>query len=283
MWGNTAPNGSQIFEAGGSGLVTFCDIQAGWAGSGNINADPQFIRVPSRGADARWGTADDDYGDLRLQATSPCIDAGSNAYVPTGVTTDLAGQARFADVPGVRDPGVITDMGAYEAATSLAVTDRDFLTDATSPTVKLAFNANLATSTLNGGDLQLLNQTTGDLFDTSTLATTTYDLATFSASWLLPINLPDANRDRFVDTQDFNLLAANFGGSAKVFSQGNFDYDVSGNVNSIDFDIFIAQYGKSLPAPAVFSRTSSATAPPLFAGMHLTSNEYESESSFDFL
>jgi uncharacterized delta-60 repeat protein len=60
----------------------------------------------------------------------------------------------------------------------------------------------------------------------------------------------DANQDRFVDTNDFNILAANFGGSNKVFSQGNFNYDASGLVDSQDFDLFIAQYGKRLAAPA---------------------------------
>jgi len=67
--------------------------------------------------------------------------------------------------------------------------------------------------------------------------------------------------DRKVDTQDFNLFAANFGGSSKVFSQGNFDYDVSGNVNSIDFNIFVDQYGKSLPSPAPLSISSSRSIP----------------------
>jgi murein DD-endopeptidase MepM/ murein hydrolase activator NlpD len=59
----------------------------------------------------------------------------------------------------------------------------------------------------------------------------------------------DANRDRKVDTQDFNILAANFGGSNKVFSQGNFNYDALGTVDSADFNLFIAQYGKQLAAP----------------------------------
>jgi GH18 family chitinase len=76
----------------------------------------------------------------------------------------------------------------------------------------------------------------------------------------------DANRDRKVDTSDFNLLAANFGGASRVFSQGNFDYDAAGVVNSTDFNLLVAQYGKKLPAPAMPLGTSSAasTAGPLF-------------------
>jgi len=115
LWGNTG----SLFSTGTSDpVVTYCDVQFGYPGSGNINADPRFIRDPSPGGDGTWRTADDDYGDLRLQANSPCIDAGRNAALPSGITTDLAGNPRFADVPTVPDTGSgtppIVDMGAYE-------------------------------------------------------------------------------------------------------------------------------------------------------------------------
>jgi hypothetical protein len=60
-----------------------------------------------------------DDGDLRLLPASPCIDAGNNSAVPSGITTDLTGNPRFAYVPGVADSGSgtapIVDMGAYES------------------------------------------------------------------------------------------------------------------------------------------------------------------------
>jgi hypothetical protein len=56
-----------------------------------------------------------------LQATSPCIDAGSNAAVPAIITTDLNGKSRALDVPGVHDPGAIVDMGAYERGSDATV------------------------------------------------------------------------------------------------------------------------------------------------------------------
>jgi hypothetical protein len=88
-------------------------------GGGNIDADPLFVRDPDPG-DGDWTTPDDnDYGDLRLQPGSPAIDAGDNAAVPAGITTDLAGLPRFVDIPTVPDTGSgtppIVDMGAYEA------------------------------------------------------------------------------------------------------------------------------------------------------------------------
>ncbi|MGA2498442.1 MAG: right-handed parallel beta-helix repeat-containing protein, partial [Tepidisphaeraceae bacterium] len=124
VWGNT-PSSSQIY---GSATVTYGDPQQSggvYVGAGNINSDPLFVRNPSPGPDGKWGTADDDYGDLRLCLSSPAIDAGKNAAVPAGVTTDLAGNTRFADVPAKADTGVgtapIVDMGAYEAIWSTVV------------------------------------------------------------------------------------------------------------------------------------------------------------------
>ena len=67
----------------------------------NIGDDPAF--VDADGADNFPGTLED---DLRLLAGSPCIDAGDNAAVPAGVTTDLSGGARIAN-------GIV-DRGAYE-------------------------------------------------------------------------------------------------------------------------------------------------------------------------
>ena len=84
--------------------------------SGNISSDPLFVRNPSKGSDGVWGTYDDDYGDLRLRANSPCIDTGSNlAAGLTSVTTDIAGNARIFDFPANAINEATVDMGAYEA------------------------------------------------------------------------------------------------------------------------------------------------------------------------
>ncbi|MFI5378808.1 MAG: SdrD B-like domain-containing protein [Tepidisphaerales bacterium] len=118
LWGDT---GGEIYDSDGFSqpIVSYSDVQGGWSGTGNIGANPQFLRNPSPGPDGVWGTGDDDYGDLRPGPVSPVVDAGDNLAVPAGVTTDINGNARFVDSPIVADTGngvaPIVDMGAYEA------------------------------------------------------------------------------------------------------------------------------------------------------------------------
>ncbi|MGC3946360.1 MAG: DUF6443 domain-containing protein [Chryseolinea sp.] len=54
-----------------------------------------------------------DFGDLRLQASSPAIDKGNHAALPSYVSTDLAGLPRYADYPTLSGTNSL-DFGAYE-------------------------------------------------------------------------------------------------------------------------------------------------------------------------
>lgn len=69
FWGNTATVAGNEFHHVEGNSVTYCDIQGGWEGEGNINTDPLF--------------RDPENGDYRLMSTacgdpydSPCIDMG---------------------------------------------------------------------------------------------------------------------------------------------------------------------------------------------------------------
>jgi len=85
--------GSEIWKGDDSTIaITYSDVQGGWPGTGNINADPLF--------------ADPCDGNYHLRPYSPCINKGDNSAVPPSITTDLDGNERimFRTV----------DMGAYE-------------------------------------------------------------------------------------------------------------------------------------------------------------------------
>jgi len=114
VWDNAAPIGPQAhseYDPPESIVMTYCDVQGGWSGAGNIDRDPVLLNP--WGADGIRGTADD---DLRLMPGSPCIDAGTNSV--SAETTDLGGGPRFLDDPNTQDTGSgsapIIDMGADE-------------------------------------------------------------------------------------------------------------------------------------------------------------------------
>ncbi|HUW83071.1 MAG TPA: right-handed parallel beta-helix repeat-containing protein [Phycisphaerae bacterium] len=104
LWNDT-PNEIYNDDPNSVPTVTFSDVQGGtaqpWFGSGCLDDDPLF--ADADGSDDTFGTDDD---NLRLADGSPCIDAGDNAAVPPGLTTDLDGNPRISH-------GTV-DMGAYE-------------------------------------------------------------------------------------------------------------------------------------------------------------------------
>jgi hypothetical protein len=84
LWKN-APN-----QMDGISQVNFCNVMGGWAGTGNIDADPHF--------------ADPAKNDYHLAWNSPCRDTGANHSVPKFY--DFEGDPRIA--------GGTIDMGADE-------------------------------------------------------------------------------------------------------------------------------------------------------------------------
>jgi predicted outer membrane repeat protein len=111
VWGNIP--GEQI--GGPVASVQYSDVQGGYPGAGNIDADPLFVDAPG--------------GDLHLSSGSPSIDAADNTAVPKGIDTDLDGNPRFVDDPATKDTGngdpPIVDMGAYEFQPSACPADFD--------------------------------------------------------------------------------------------------------------------------------------------------------------
>ncbi len=109
LWGDSALNGSEIYNDIATANISYSDIQGcggsgGWSsacgtdGGNNIDVDPLFVDAAG--------------GNLQLRIGSPATDTGNNSAVPPGVTTDLGGNPRIADGDG--DSSAVVDMGAYE-------------------------------------------------------------------------------------------------------------------------------------------------------------------------
>jgi hypothetical protein len=143
FWNDSASRlGNEIYNYSSTPLIAYCDIAGSLNGGewdtslgtdvgGNMDTDPLFVRMPDDCGDG-WGDdpdtpedegANDDYGDLRLQTGSPCIDAANGDVAPDN---DILGNPRHDD-PGMDNIGAgypnYVDMGAYEFQGTTGMSD----------------------------------------------------------------------------------------------------------------------------------------------------------------
>ena len=177
--------------------------------------------------------------------------------------------------------GRLNARGALDRLLNLppSVTDAAYRFDERPSALAVAFSENVSAS-LGVNDLTLVNLTTSTTIPSENIALSygagdvarfTFPgypsgvlpdgdyLATLSAAGItdaagnpLPADVVvdffvlagDATRDRRVNLNDFNVLAASFGQSDRTFSQGDFTYD--GMVNLDDFNILASRFGATL-------------------------------------
>jgi hypothetical protein len=89
IWGNLPV---QNYVSGGTVSITYCDIQGGWSGTGNININPQFIN-----------------NTYYLNSTSSCVDAGDTNVIYNDPEDPL--NPGFALLPALGT--VRNDMGVF--------------------------------------------------------------------------------------------------------------------------------------------------------------------------
>jgi predicted outer membrane repeat protein len=286
------------------------DIEGGPNGfnsSAYIDVDPLFVRAPWAGFDGKWGTADDDYGNLQLQPYSPCIDMiDPNGFPPvTSESKDLAGNPRVVDFPGPPSIGAYVDLGAYETPAAIVPRCIRFIVDAPQPTLRITFNTDInpATAVIP----MVTNLATGQevLAQHWYEVTFSYDPQTYSLDVIIPagvlpdgnyravypaggvqsvtgqpsvVSLPydffvlsaDANRDRKVDAADLGILSANWQCSGRTFCQGDFNYD--GMVDINDLSILVGKWQQTLAPPPLVQPISLALRAPSRTASRLVSS-----------
>ena len=99
LWGNGL---EEIVADSAAPTVTFCDVEAGWPGVGNIASDPLFVSGPLHDYYLSQTVAGQ-------AADSPCVDAGSDVVVNLGF------EALTTRLDGSRDVGIV-DMGYHSPA-----------------------------------------------------------------------------------------------------------------------------------------------------------------------
>jgi len=133
--------------------VQYSDVEGGYIGTGNINAEPRFV--------------DSAGGDYHLLWDSPCIDTGDPGYIPQPSDKDIDKEPRV-----MRDNRV--DMGSDEVGTKQADFDRNGIIDSRDLSVLL--NSWLA---VQGDDNW---HVLCDLFNNQQIDA--MDYARFAADWL---------------------------------------------------------------------------------------------------
>ena len=112
LWGDTP---DEISVAGGAPGVTCSNVEGGWPGKGNIDADPCFVdlgyyREPVRADDRFWAD-----GDYHLRSQGGRWDRNSQSWVQDGVTSPCIDAGDMSTPVGSeRFPnGGVINMGAY--------------------------------------------------------------------------------------------------------------------------------------------------------------------------
>ncbi len=261
---------------------------------------PCFFCDPSAGADSVWGTADDDYGDLRLIYQSPAFDAGDNDLAKGAdgnpLLTDLAGKQRIQN-------GTV-DIGAYESPFSLDIFQVVDYTigDGDAPSCVRQIEIQLsqpASETLLAEHLVLKNLTTGETIAAADMERV-IDPDTCIVTWTFPSldgkRLPDGNYqatllavgvvnesgtplasdytfdffalfgdadgDKDVDPQDiFRFNQTRRKSESDLGFDSRFDSDADGDVDDVDFRAFWDNRFVSLPIEV----TSEMGAGPVLA------------------
>ncbi len=259
----------------GGATATF-EYNLFFANTTNVSGATNPIGTNGNKAGNPW-FSDTSNNDYSLRVNSAAIDAATSNLAPT---TDHLDHPRL-DIAAIGNTGgglyphfdmgafeyvgpkVKTALFAYEASHQVVITfDEDV-------TLSLGIDDLVVTPAGGGSNISPVSVTTdaglkkGTFNFTTPLADGNYR-ARLIASGVINngaqpmyeeyyldffVLVGDANHDRIVDITDLGILATNWQGSPRTFSQGDFNYD--GIVDISDLGILATNWQKSLPAPAL--------------------------------
>ena len=120
--------GGEVFNfANTPAIVSYCDVQGGYSGTGNIDADPLFVNAAT--------------GDLHLKPGSPCLGAGTSNGAPA---TDKEGNMR----PNPPSMGAY-DLGTLATITGFTITPNQIAAPGPVVTANVSVTGNFAKVTVS--------------------------------------------------------------------------------------------------------------------------------------
>ena len=266
VWGNTP---DQIASYSTPAVVTYCDVQGGWAGAGNVNADPLLV-----GGGAGTWTADGVYhaeaGQLTLTdaAASWTVDELVGKYVSSPSSAYGSGRVQFAIVSNTAttltvwaDAWAIANDASWVTA-GLDYQVHDYHLQAGSPCIDAADNTAVPADALDlDGDGDVAEATPFDLggeqrfVDVPDVADTgnpdgvhpPVDMGAYEvqAALLHPGDVDCSGRVDYADIDRFVEALSHVGGVGWPYDCPwlNADCNGDGHVDYADIDAFVALIG----------------------------------------
>jgi predicted outer membrane repeat protein/parallel beta-helix repeat protein len=215
VWSNTAGGIS-----GGTPVVLYSDVQGGFTGEGNINADPLFLDIAK--------------GDYRLDDCSPAADSGDPVETLTAdysagalvVTVDQVTAVQPGSTVWITD-GVNLENGVVASTTANTIT----VTNGFANSYTLAKKSYLFTST---SDYYGEPDPNGQHIDMGAYGGTSEAVSPLSCRADL------AGTDQDVDGSDLRAFITAFGDYNPAA-----DFNNDGIVNGIDLAVFAEQFGRT--------------------------------------
>jgi hypothetical protein len=280
--------GDSFFAPGGS--LSFSDVQridlTCGSGLDSVFAQPNAAAVVNVDLGDQSGSFSAAPGDTLYLAL-----ASASGYVITPAT-DSSGTVTSDNFLPLNYSGM--EDGPYVDDLAPTVLSSQLVLDGAAQAFVVQFSEDVS-GRLGAANLSLFNKTSGEQIPAINVAVT-YDAGTNTATFTFPgyangvlpdgnydatvlAGLPDfsgnplsadvpgeffflngdANHDRVVDIRDLYLLASNWKGNGRVFSQGDFNYD--GAVDAKDLGILALHWQQLLPDPPLPSKPAALKVP----------------------